>query len=109
MTSPPAAAEPELRAENERLRGAILWALGYGDFSERQPGQGAYWWRIELAQRAAIQPLYAAAPPPIALPREPTKEMLEAMLRALTDAGGWVNNDSLAATWSAGYDAAVKP
>lgn len=42
------AAERELK----ELREAIGWALGeIDDFPERQPGQGAYWWRSELRKR----------------------------------------------------------
>jgi hypothetical protein len=38
------------------LEAAILWADGQGDdFPERQPGQGAYWWRRELMQRAGMR------------------------------------------------------
>lgn len=36
----------------ERAEAAIRWALGYEDFPERKPGQGAYWWRTELRDRA---------------------------------------------------------
>jgi hypothetical protein len=43
-----------LRAEVERRNAAIAWALGYTTFPERQPGQGAYWWRTELRQRSGI-------------------------------------------------------
>ena len=42
------------RAENRRLRESILWALGYLDFPDKPTGKGRYWWRTELAQRAAI-------------------------------------------------------
>lgn len=46
-------AEHEASArDTERYRAAIYWALGYEDFAERRPGQGAYWWRKELAERA---------------------------------------------------------
>lgn len=44
-----------LRAENERLREAISWALGETDFRPRKEGEGAYWWRKELRERAALQ------------------------------------------------------
>ncbi len=45
--------------QNERLRLAIRWALGYEqhdgtDFRERQPGEGAYWWRKELRTRTGL-------------------------------------------------------
>lgn len=43
-----------LRDENKRLRGAIVWALGYTDFRAREEGEGAYWWRPELRRRAAL-------------------------------------------------------
>lgn len=46
------------RAENERLRGAISWALGEGDsdFGDRMPADGKprYWWRSELHRRAGL-------------------------------------------------------
>ena len=43
-----------LRAENERLREAIAWALGEnGDFRVREDGEGRYWWRTELRARAS--------------------------------------------------------
>lgn len=40
-----------------RYRAAIEWALGGegSDFRLRQDGEGAYWWRIELRQRAAMK------------------------------------------------------
>jgi hypothetical protein len=40
----------------ERLLSAINWAQGCGDgeFRERKQGEGAYWWRKELADRAGI-------------------------------------------------------
>ena len=48
-------------AQRERvleLEAAVLWALGYevedGDFRERRKGEGAYWWRNELAERAKV-------------------------------------------------------
>lgn len=42
------------RAEaNERLRDAILWALGEnGEFRLGEVGEGAFWWRKELRRRA---------------------------------------------------------
>ncbi len=49
-------ANADVRAErerSERLRGAILWALGeQGEFGSRPFGRGAYWWRTELRVRA---------------------------------------------------------
>ena len=45
----------DLLAENERLRQAIRWALGEHAtdcFRTPRQGDGAYWWRIELRQRA---------------------------------------------------------
>lgn len=37
----------------DNLRSAVLWALGEGDdFPLRQDGEGAYWWRKELRERA---------------------------------------------------------
>lgn len=47
-----------VKAERElaEVRSAIEWALGAGDdFPERQKGQGAYWWRKELAKRARLE------------------------------------------------------
>lgn len=38
-----------------RYEKAIVWALGAGeDFPVRREGQGAYWWRMELAERAGL-------------------------------------------------------
>ena len=38
------------------LEAAIRWALGEeGEFPSREAGQGAYWWRTELRQRAALR------------------------------------------------------
>lgn len=49
----------EIRRRLERLEkceAAIRWALGEeGDFPTRQTGQGAYWWRTELRNRAALE------------------------------------------------------
>lgn len=43
----------ERDARVRELEAAISWALGeIDDFPERQPGQGAYWWRSELRRRA---------------------------------------------------------
>lgn len=40
-----------------RLEEAVKWALGEGEhFPARSPGEGAYWWRTELRNRAALQP-----------------------------------------------------
>jgi len=41
-----------LTAERDRLREAVLWALGYTDFRARKDGDGPYWWRTELRSRA---------------------------------------------------------
>lgn len=50
-----------LRADNEQLRervgeleAAIVWALGYTDFRARKDGEGSYYWRKELSERAGI-------------------------------------------------------
>lgn len=43
-----------LRAENERLKRAIHWALGYTDFEARLPGEGAYWWRKHLREMSTV-------------------------------------------------------
>lgn len=49
-----------LEAENKRLREAIRWALGEnGDFRYREEGEGQFWWRKELRERAGLNP----APP----------------------------------------------
>jgi len=44
----------KLEAENHRLNAAIRWALGGkdSDFRARAEGEGAYWWRKELRERA---------------------------------------------------------
>ena len=45
----------ELRAEIERLREAIFWACGMsGSFPSRRDGQGQFWWRRGLRERAGI-------------------------------------------------------
>lgn len=51
---PPAAGEP---SEVARLRAAIEWAMGGpgSDFRERREGEGAYYWRKELAERAGCR------------------------------------------------------
>jgi hypothetical protein len=37
------------------LESAVAWALGEnGEFRERREGEGAYWWRKELRERASI-------------------------------------------------------
>ena len=47
------------RAEAVALREAIEWALGCsGDFVVRKRGEGPFWWRKELRERAL-----AAVPP----------------------------------------------
>lgn len=46
----------DARDEVARLRGAIMWALGYTDFRARENGEGPYWWRPELRRRAALTP-----------------------------------------------------
>jgi hypothetical protein len=49
--------------EIRRLRLAVRWALGeHGDFAQRQPGQGYYWWRTELRRRAGMSPNDQAEP-----------------------------------------------
>lgn len=46
------------RAEAERFRQAILWADGLnGKFRPQEEGEGRYWWRTELMDRA--RPLLA--------------------------------------------------
>ena len=49
-----------LRARVAELEGAILWALGEGDsdFGDKMPADGRprFWWRRELATRAALSP-----------------------------------------------------
>lgn len=60
-----------LRDERDRLARAIVWALGYTDFRAREHGEGPYWWRTELRLRAKL-----------------TGEQIDAILAALTPAGG---------------------
>jgi hypothetical protein len=49
----------DLTLRLEQMRRAIEWALGErGEFSDRQPGQGAFWWRTELRKRSSL-----SAPP----------------------------------------------
>lgn len=44
------------REPNQRLQDAIAWALGAkDDFQPRQDGDGPYWWRKELAERAGAK------------------------------------------------------
>jgi hypothetical protein len=47
-------AREKAEREVERLREAIFWALGCGDWPERREGQGAFYWRSELIERAGI-------------------------------------------------------
>lgn len=63
-----------LRDERDRLARAIVWALGYTDFRAREQGEGAYWWRTELRLRAKL-----------------TGEQIDAILAAMTPAGGGKN------------------
>jgi len=60
-----------LRDERDRLARAIVWALGYTDFRAREHDEGPYWWRTELRLRAKL-----------------TGEQIDAILAALTPAGG---------------------
>lgn len=42
-----------LKAERDRLKAALDWALGEGDeWLERKPGEGAFYWRAELRRKA---------------------------------------------------------
>ena len=46
--------QEEMQREIDRLRGAISWALGEcppnaPEFTARQAGDGAYWWRKKLS------------------------------------------------------------
>jgi hypothetical protein len=41
-----------MRQERDRLKEAVLWALGYTDFRPRRADEGFYWWRKELRTRA---------------------------------------------------------
>ena len=46
----------DLKAERDRLRDAINWAMGCGgDFHERSGHEGPYYWRTELAKRASLK------------------------------------------------------
>jgi hypothetical protein len=45
----------EANRRTEELEAAIFWACGVnGTFPPRQDGEGAYWWRTELRERAGI-------------------------------------------------------
>lgn len=72
-----------LRDEVARLRGVIVWALGYTDFRAREEGDPPYWWRTELVLRAKL-----------------TGEQIDEVLSALTpQAGkGGAEHDGLATT-----------
>ena len=48
------ASAPQLREQNRVLAEAVIWALGYHDFRERQEGEGPYWWRRELMHRSGL-------------------------------------------------------
>jgi len=44
-----------LRVDGERYLAAFNWALGCGDeFSTRELGQGPFYWRSQLAERAGL-------------------------------------------------------
>ena len=46
----------ELEGERDRLRDAVLWALGEnGRFAPREENDPPYWWRKELRRRAALE------------------------------------------------------
>lgn len=46
----------QVEAERDRYISALNWALGCGDeFPGRAIGQGAYYWRAELAGRAELE------------------------------------------------------
>jgi len=50
------AANAALKEENERLRNAIVWALGAGkEFKPQGTKDGKYWWRGELETRAGLE------------------------------------------------------
>lgn len=42
-------------ALEKKLMAAIRWALGETDFRPREPGEGPYYWRRELAARAGLE------------------------------------------------------
>lgn len=96
-----------LMEERERLWDVISWALGEnGEFPERQPGDGAYWWRKEMRRRlGSIRP--APAPPPA--PPEPVVGMVYMNPKAKNDPtrAKWCGN-GLAAS-SPGNDVWHKP
>jgi hypothetical protein len=47
---------PKKQSREERYLDALRWALGSnGEFRTRQPGQGAYYWRMELMKRAGLK------------------------------------------------------
>lgn len=73
------ASEEEKETPNENMRAAILWALGeFGDFRPRELGEGAYWWRRELRQRAALTSSLATKPQAPVLPAQAEgKQMVE--------------------------------
>lgn len=55
MLNEAAAALTSLIAERDGLEAALNWALGCKkDFRQRAEGEGAYWWRKELAERAGM-------------------------------------------------------
>jgi len=45
----------EYKKQIKQLKNAIRWALGYTNFRARQEGEGQYWWRKELGERAGMQ------------------------------------------------------
>ena len=50
-----ASVQADQRAELDRLRSAIVWALGAsGEFRPQGTMDGKYWWRGELAERAGL-------------------------------------------------------
>lgn len=44
----------ETRMANERLTRAVAWALGYGEWPERLPHEGAFYWRKVLRSKLPI-------------------------------------------------------
>jgi hypothetical protein len=46
----------DLQQKNERLIGAIHWALGYTYFPERLMEDGPYWWRNQLREKSGLTP-----------------------------------------------------
>lgn len=62
--------------DHKRLELAIRWALGeMDDFPAREDGQGAYWWRKELRERAGLS---VCMPPPSATPVPPVTDAMVA-------------------------------